>query len=123
MADSFSQIVSGYAHIRALIWFAAAAVNYSQEEEGAAGQQHAVRTRVVPVGLHPLSILVPLHGGRGPPLGLAIEGGRLALRNDQVRGMLHDAGRVIFLPQTGSWRIHRGQSIKTQQETVACDGS
>lgn len=64
-------------------------------------------TRVVPIRFHPFAVFVPLHRGRGPALGLAVEGGGFALGHDQVGGMLHDAGWVVLLPQTRSWRTQR----------------
>lgn len=77
-------------------------MNDPEEEERAAGQQHALRARVVPVSLHPLTIFVPLHRRGGPPLGFAVESGRLAFGDDQVGGMLHNPGREVLLAQTGS---------------------
>jgi hypothetical protein len=83
----------------------------TQEEEGAAGQQHAVGTGVVPVCLHPLPVLVPLHRGGGTPLRLAVEGGRLPLGHDEVRGVLHDPRRGVILTQTRSWEEKIGEMI------------
>ena len=118
--DGFSEVVSGHADVRPFVRFAASAMDYSQEEQGAAGQQHAVGARIVLVRLHPLSVLVPLHGGRGPPLGLAVEGGRLALGHDQVGGVLHDAGRGVLLPQTGSWKADTEQERNEACDSLGC---
>ena len=97
MADRFTKVVSGHAHVGALVRLAAAAVDDAKEEERAAGQQHALRAWVVAVRLHALAVLVPLHRRCGPALRLAVEGGRLTLGHDQVRGVLHYPGSEVFL--------------------------
>ena len=99
MAAGLSQVVAGHAHVAAVVGLAAAAVHDAQEEERAAGQQHALGAGVVPVRLHPLPVLVPLHRGGGPALRLAVEGGRLPLGHDEVRGVLGDAGGEVLLAQ------------------------
>ena len=99
MTHSLAEVVPRHAHVAPVVGLAAAAVDDAQEEERAAGQQHAVGARVVPVRLHPLAVLVPLHRGSGAPLRLAVEGGRLPLGHDQVRGVLHDPGRSVLLTQ------------------------
>lgn len=76
-------------------------MDYSQEEEGAAGQEHAVRTGVIFVRLHTLAILIPLYSRRGSALCLTVKGGGLPLRNDQIRGVLNNPGRAVFKPCTG----------------------
>lgn len=100
-ADGLSQVVPGDAGVDALVRFAPAAVHYAQEEERAAGQQHAVGTRVIPVRLHALAVLVPLDGRDGPALRLAVEGGGFPLGYDQIRGVLHDPGSAVFITRPG----------------------
>lgn len=77
--DGLPQVVASHADVDALVGFAATAVDNAQEEERAAGQQHAVRAWVVPVRLHALPVLVPLHHGQRPALRLAVQRGRLPL--------------------------------------------
>ena len=103
VAAGLPQVVARHAHVAAVVGLAAAAVHDAQEEERAAGQQHALGARAVPVRLHPLPVLVPLHRGGGPALRLAVEGGRLPLGHDEVRGVLGDAGREVLLAQARSW--------------------
>lgn len=113
----FSEVVAGHTDIRSFVWFAPAAVNYSQKEEGAGGQQHAMGSRVIFVCLNPLAIFVPLHRRHGSPLSLAVEGSGFALGNYQVGRMLHDAGWRIFLSQTRSCRTQtRDKSELMSQE-------
>lgn len=100
MTDGLAQIVPGHAHVAAVVGLAAASVHDAQEEEGPAGQQHAVGARVVAVRLHALPVLVPFHRGGRPALCLAVEGGWFPFGHNEVRGVLHDAGREVFLAKT-----------------------
>lgn len=70
----------------------------AQEEEGAAGQEHAVRTGVVLVCLHTLPIFVPLYGGSGPALRLAVERGGLPFGDNQIRGVFRYPRSAVFKP-------------------------
>lgn len=97
--DGLPQVVAGHAGVDALVRFAPASVHDAEEEEGAAGQEHAVGAGVVPVRLHALAILVPLYGGRGPALRFAVQGRRLPLGHYQVRGVLRDPRRAVFIPR------------------------
>lgn len=114
MADGLSEIVASHADVRALVRFAPTSVNYFQEEQRSGGKEHAMGARVVPIRFHPLAIFVPLHRGRGASLGLAVERSGFALGYDQVGGVLHDAGRVVVLPQTRSWRTQKGDGDGVQ---------
>lgn len=78
-ANSLSEVIAGNTRVNALVWFAAASVNDAQEKKGAAGQQHAVGAWIVLIGLHMLTVFVPLHRGHGPTLCLAVQGRRLSL--------------------------------------------
>lgn len=100
-AHGLPEVVPGHAHVAAFVGLAAASVGDAQEEEGAGGQQHAVGARVLAVRLHALAVFVPFHRGRRPTLCLAVECGRLPFGHDEVRGVLHDAGRGVFLAETG----------------------
>lgn len=102
-AGGFTQVVPGHADIDALVRLAAAAVHNAEEEEGAAGQQHAVGAGVLMVRLHALSVFVPLHGGRRAALRPAAQRGRLTPGHQQVRGVLHDAGCGVLQPRVGAW--------------------
>lgn len=82
-------------------------MHYAQEEERAAGQQHAVGTRVIPVRLHALAVLVPLDGRDGPALRLAVEGGGFPLGYDQIRGVLHDPGGAVFIAWPGPCDVEK----------------
>lgn len=75
----------------------------AQEEEGATGQEHAMRPGVVSVGFHTLAILVPLYTGRGSALCLTVEGGRLPLGDDQIGGVLRNPRSAVFKPWPGPW--------------------
>lgn len=97
-ADGLPQVVARDAGVDALVRFASASVHDAEEEERAAGQEHAVRAGVVPVRLHALAILVPLYAGGGPALRLAVQGGRLPLGHDQVRRVLRNPRRAVFKP-------------------------
>lgn len=79
-------------------------MNNTQEEKRASGKQHAVRTWVIFVSFHPLSILVPLHCRGWPPLCFTIESGRLPFGYNQVRRVLHNSRWGVLLAQTRSWR-------------------
>lgn len=96
--DGLPQVVAGHAGVDALVRFAAPSVHDAEEEERAAGQEHAVGAGIVPVRLHALAILVPLYGGGGPALRFAVQGRRLPLGHYQVRGVLRDPGRTVFKP-------------------------
>lgn len=102
VTDRLAQIVSCHTHVTAVVGLAPPSVDDTQEEEGAAGQQHALRAGIIPVRFHPLAILVPLHRRGRPPLRFAVERGGLPLGDDQVRGVLHDPGCGVLLAQTGS---------------------
>lgn len=77
----------------------------AQEEEGAAGQEHAVGPGVVFVRLNALAILVPLYAGSGSALGLAVEGGGLPLGHDQIRGVLRNPRCAVFKPCPGPCEV------------------
>lgn len=94
--NGLSQVVAGHTGVNALVWFAPSAVHDAQEEKGAAGQEHAVRTRVIFVCLHTFTIFVPFNAGDGAALCLAVEGGRLPLGDNQIRGVLRNPRRAVF---------------------------
>lgn len=109
-ADGLPQVVARDAGVDALVRFASASVHDAEEKERAAGQEHAVGAGVVPVRLHTLAILVPLYGGGGPALRLAVQGGRLPLGHDQVRRVLRNPRRAVFKPCPRPWR--RGHALQ-----------
>lgn len=94
--DRFTEVVSGDTHVHAFIGFAPPSVNNPEEEEGSAGQEHAVGARVLSVRLHSLAILVPLHHRSRSAFSFTVEGGRLAFGHDQVRWVFYDARSCIF---------------------------
>lgn len=109
--NGLSQVVAGHTGVDALVWFAAAAVHDAEEEERAAGQQHAVRPGVIFVRLHSLAVLIPLDAGRGSALGLAVEGGRLPLGDDQIRGVLRNPRCAVFKPCPGPCGVERRADV------------
>jgi len=110
-ADSFSHVVPGHADVGSLIRFAPSSMNDAKEEERAARQQHAMRSWVIFVRFHPLSVLVPLHRRGWPPFRFAVESGGLPLGDNQVRWVLHYPGWGVLLPQTGSWRKEEEEEV------------
>ena len=100
MTDGLAQIVSGHAHVAAVVGLAPPPVDDAQEEERPAGQQHAVGAGVVAVRLNALPIFGPFHRGGRTALGLTVEGGGFPFGYDEVRGVLHDARREVFLAKT-----------------------
>lgn len=84
----------------------------AQEEEGAAGQEHAVRAGVIFVRLHALTILIPLNARGGAALRLAVEGGGLPLGDDQIRGVFHNPRCAVFKPCPGPCEVET-QAEKT----------
>lgn len=88
-ADSLTQVVPGYTDIHSLIWFAPPSMHDTQKEKGAAGQQHAMGSRVFLVRLHPLPILVPLNDGGGTSFRFAVQRCWLPLGHNEVGGMLY----------------------------------
>lgn len=109
MTDRLAQIVSGHAHVAAIVWLAPSSMDDPQEEEGSAGEQHTMRAGVVAVCLNALSVFVPLHRRGRTALSLAVESGRLPFGHNEVRRVLHDAGREVFLAKTGSWKKRVGR--------------
>lgn len=97
VANRLTQIVSGHTHVAAIVRFAPASVHDAQEEQRAGGQQHAVRTRVVAVRLDALPVFVPFHRGGWPALCFTVEGGGFPFGHNEVRGVLNNAGREVFL--------------------------
>lgn len=102
VAHCLSQVVASNTDVRTFIRFTPPSMDDAQEEERATGKKHALRTGIVPVRFHPLSILVPLHCRGWPPLCFTVESGGLPFGYDQVRGMLHNPGWGVLLAQTGS---------------------
>lgn len=100
-ANGLSKVIAGNTSVNTLVGFAAASVDDAQEKKGAAWQQHAVGTGVVLISFNVLAVFIPLHRGRGPTLRLAVQGGRLTLRHDQIRGILHYPGGSILQTWTG----------------------
>ncbi|TNN86761.1 hypothetical protein EYF80_002944 [Liparis tanakae] len=88
VTDRLAQIVSGHAHVAAVVRLAPSSVDDTQEEEGAAGQQHAVGAGVVAVRLDALPVFGPLHRRGRTALGLTVESGRLPFGDDEARGRL-----------------------------------
>ena len=99
--NGLPQVVAGDTGVDALVWFAPASVHDAEEEEGAAGQQHAMRPGVIFVGLNALAVLVPLHAGDGSALSFAVESGGLPFGDDQIRGVLHNPRRAVLGPWPG----------------------
>ena len=100
MTDRLAQIVSGHTHIAAIVGLAPSSMDDAQKEEGPAGQQHTVGTGVVTVRLNTLPIFVPFHCGGWTALCLAVESGWFPLGHNEVRRVLHNAGREVFLAKT-----------------------
>lgn len=71
-ADSFAQVIPCYAHVHPFVGLAAPSVNYSEKKEGAAGEEHTVGARILPVCFNSLAIFIPLHRGGRPTFGLTV---------------------------------------------------
>lgn len=81
-ADGLAQVIPRYAHVYPFVGLAAPSVNDSEEEEGAAGEEHAVRAWILTVRFDSLAIFVPLHHRGRPTFGLTVQRGGLALGNN-----------------------------------------
>lgn len=101
VAHCLSQVVAGYTNVGTFVRLAPTSVDDAQKEEGAAGEQHALRTGIVPIRFHPFAIFVPLHSWGWPTLRLTVESGGFPLGNDQVRRVLNNPGRRVLLAETG----------------------
>lgn len=80
--DRLAQVVACHAYIDAFVGFASPPVHNSQEEEGAAGQEHPVGSGVLSIGLDAFAVFVPFHHWGWPSFGLTVEGGWLTLGHD-----------------------------------------
>lgn len=108
----FPKVVPCDADVASFIGFASAPMHNAQEEQGSARQEHPVGPGIVLVGLHPLTILVPLNGGSGPALGLAVQSGGLALGHNDIRRVLHNPRGEVLLAKTRSYKTRaEGTSI------------
>lgn len=83
-ADGFAQVIPRYAHVHPFVGLAAPSVNDSEEEEGAAGEEHTVGPRILSVCFDSLAVFVPLHHGGRPTFGLTVQSGGLTLGNNEV---------------------------------------
>lgn len=90
------QVVACHTSVDTLVGARAAPVHDAREEEGAAGQQQAVRARILARGGHSRPILVPLDVGPGPSLRAAGQRGRLASGDQQIWWLLHDARHRVL---------------------------
>lgn len=104
-ANGLSQVVACNTGVDALIRFAPPSVYDAKEEEGAAGQEHAVRAGVILICLHALTVLIPLYTGAGSALGFAVESGRFPLGDYQIRGVLHNPRCTLFKPWSGPCEV------------------
>ncbi len=100
MTDRLAQIVSGHAHVAAIVGLAPSSVDDAQEEEGPAGQQHAMGAGVVAVRLNALPIFVPFHRRGRAALCLTVKSSWFPFGHNEVRGVLHNAGREVLLAKT-----------------------
>lgn len=100
VTDRLAQIISGHTDVAAVVWLAPTSVNDAQEEEGSAGQQHAVGARVVSVRLNALAIFIPFHCRGWTALCLTVERGWFPFRHNQIRGVLYNPGWEVFLSET-----------------------
>lgn len=89
-----SRLVAGHAPVDAAVLLPLA-VHHPQEEERAAGQQHAVRLGVERRRPHQLALVAskPLDRRLGTTLGLAVQRHRLVFGHCDVRGVLGDSRR------------------------------
>lgn len=94
--DCLAQVVARHTHVDTFVRFASPAVDNSQEEEGATGQEHPVGSRVLSIGLDAFAVFVPFHHWSRPSFGLTVEGGWLTLGHDQIRRMFYDPRRSIL---------------------------
>lgn len=103
VADGAAVDVGGVAVVDAHVGLGVLVVDDAQEEELAAVEEHAVGGRTVSRRQHALAIAVPRDRGRGIPLRLAVELGRLVLGHVVVRGVFHDArvGQVTCMIRDG----------------------
>lgn len=102
VAHCLPQVVAGNTNVGTFIRLASPSVDDAQKEEGAAGEQHALRAGIVPVGLHPFAIFVPLHSRGWPTLRLTVESGGFPLGDDQIRRVLDNPGWGVLLTETRS---------------------
>lgn len=106
-ANRFSQVVSRHADINPLVWFTSSSMDNAEEEEGTTRQQHAVRTRVVLVRLHPFTIFVPFDNGSGTTFCFAVQRCRFPLRNYVIRWMFYYSWWEILQTGTRAWTIQK----------------
>lgn len=118
VTDRLAQIVAGHTHVAAVVGFAPPAVDDAQEEEGAGGEQHAVRAGVVKVGLDVLAVFVPFHCRRRAALRLAVESCWFPFGHDEVRGVLYDLGREVFLAKTRPWRGRKVRRLQVKDDLM-----
>lgn len=103
-ADGFAQVIPRYAHIHPFVGLAAPSVNDSEEEEGAAGEEHTVGPRILPVCFDSLAIFVPLHHGGRPTFCFTVQSGGLTLGNNEVWGVFDNPWRSILQPGPRSYK-------------------
>lgn len=109
--NGLSQVIAGNTGVDTLIWFAPASMYNTEKEEGAARQEHAMRTGVIPVCLNTLPILVPLYSGGGTSLCFAVESGGFPPGDNQIRGVLHNPWCTVFKSCPGPCKVKMRTNI------------